>query len=345
MADDSSRAVEERHLHKLTQHSEGPEMAESHAPHPVPAPAILSDARLGGRGHAGLRSAAVQRMQQTLGNRATRQLVQRAARQSSLPEPGEDVGARIQARTGGGSALDAGVQRQLEHGLGSDLSGVRVHTDAEADHLARSVDSVAFTTGSNIFFRSGMYNPGTDEGLHLLAHEATHTVQQAAGPVAGTPTTGGVAVSDPGDSFEQSANAAAGRVLAGAAPTPAQTMRAGTSPTVQRQSEDEEPVQTMRDGAGAAVQRAEEDEEPVQAMRTGTYATVQREGAAYVPVQAMRTGTYAAVQREGEEEEPMQTMRTDSYAAVQRAEEEEEPVQALRTDSYAVQRQSEEEEI
>jgi hypothetical protein len=72
----------------------------------------------------------------------------------------------------------------LEAGLGADLSSVRVHTGGEADHLARSVDAVAFTTGSAIFFRSGAYNPGTSVGLHLLAHEATHTMQQAAGPVA-----------------------------------------------------------------------------------------------------------------------------------------------------------------
>src|SRR5438874_41382 len=83
-------------------------------------------------------------------------------------------------------------------GLEADLSNVRVQTDGEADHLARSVDAVAFTTGSDIFFQSGTYNPGTSEGLHLLAHEATHAVQQAQGPVAGTPVTGGVALSDPG---------------------------------------------------------------------------------------------------------------------------------------------------
>ena len=175
----------------------------------------------------------------------TMRAVQRTAAAPAAPV--ENVGERIQARAGGGSALDAGVQGQLEQGLGADMSGVRVHTDGEADHLARSVDSVAFTTGQDIFFRSGAYNPGTTDGMHLLAHEATHTVQQAQGPVAGTPTAGGVSVSDPSDSFERAAEQSAAQVAAGT--------------TAQRQAapeeEQEEPaVQTSRDSqATPAVQR------------------------------------------------------------------------------------------
>jgi hypothetical protein len=124
----------------------------------------------------------------------------------------DNIGARIRAAVGGGSALDGGVRRTLEAGLGAGLSGVRVHTSGEADHLSRSVQAVAFTTGADIFFRSGAYNPSTPGGLHLLAHEAAHTVQQAQGPVAGTPHPGGVSISDPSDSFERAAEAVAARV-------------------------------------------------------------------------------------------------------------------------------------
>ena len=45
--------------------------------------------------------------------------------------------------------------------------------------------------------------------MRLLAHEATHAVQQAAGPVAGTPSPSGGVISDPGDSFERAAEQAA----------------------------------------------------------------------------------------------------------------------------------------
>lgn len=90
---------------------------------------------------------------------------------------------RVQARQGGGEPLPVAVQRHLEAGLNADLSRVRVHHDAEADGLARSVGAKAFTTGADIYFRRGLYDPTTPEGLALTAHEATHTVQQAQGKV------------------------------------------------------------------------------------------------------------------------------------------------------------------
>jgi len=150
---------------------------------------------------------------------------------ASAPATGdqEDIGARIRAARGGGSALDSGVRRTLETGLGASLSGVRVHTGVQADHLSRSVQAVAFTTGSDIFFRSGAYNPSTPGGLRLLAHEATHTVQQAAGPVAGTPHPGGVSISGPADSFERAAEASAARVTAGVTGQAAQRAAIGST--------------------------------------------------------------------------------------------------------------------
>ncbi|WP_245557534.1 DUF4157 domain-containing protein [Deinococcus peraridilitoris] len=90
---------------------------------------------------------------------------------------------RIQARRGAGNPLPEAVQRHLAQELNYDLSAVRIHADSEADILAKSVHAVAFTTGSDIFFRAGTYNPNTPGGLELLAHEVTHTVQQRQGRV------------------------------------------------------------------------------------------------------------------------------------------------------------------
>jgi len=90
---------------------------------------------------------------------------------------------RIQARRGAGSPLPAAIQRHLERGLNHDLSRVRIHTDSESDTLAKQVNALAFTTGSDIFFRAGQYQPNTRSGLELMAHEVTHTVQQAKGKV------------------------------------------------------------------------------------------------------------------------------------------------------------------
>jgi hypothetical protein len=114
----------------------------------------------------------------------------------------------------GGHPLEGRVQRRLERGLGANLSAVCVHRDANASTLAHSVHALAFTTGRDIFFRSGMY-PDTRQGMSLLAHEATHTLQQAEGPVSGTPGAGGINISHPGDRFERAASSAARRVAAG----------------------------------------------------------------------------------------------------------------------------------
>ena len=95
----------------------------------------------------------------------------------------QPVVQRIQARRGAGSPLPEAVQRHLEQGLNHDLGAVRIHDDAEADKLATSVSATAFTTGTDIFFRAGRYQPNTRSGLELLAHEVTHTVQQSKGMV------------------------------------------------------------------------------------------------------------------------------------------------------------------
>ncbi|WP_241900092.1 eCIS core domain-containing protein [Deinococcus sp. UR1] len=98
-------------------------------------------------------------------------------------EATQPVLQRIQARRGGGSPLPEAVRRHLEQGLNHDLSRVRIHDDAEADKLAKGVHAIAFTTGTDIFFRSGRFDPNTQSGLELLAHEVTHTVQQSQGRV------------------------------------------------------------------------------------------------------------------------------------------------------------------
>jgi hypothetical protein len=77
---------------------------------------------------------------------------------------------------------------------------VRVHNDGTADALARSVSARAFTVGSDLYFASGEYRPGSSDGDHLLAHELTHVVQQR-----GAPANGPLTVSKPGDSLETEA--------------------------------------------------------------------------------------------------------------------------------------------
>jgi len=173
-------------------------------------PHLLRGSGLGHSANVSVRIAAMQNAQRTYGNRAVQRYLSQQT-ESAKPES-DDIATRIGAKSGGGSPIHPGTLALIEESLGADLSGVRVHTDAEADTLARSVDSIAFTSGQDIFFRSGAYDPQSGAGLRLLAHEATHTVQQAQGPVEGTPSEGGVSISDPSDSFEQEAERVADKV-------------------------------------------------------------------------------------------------------------------------------------
>ncbi|NER38956.1 MAG: DUF4157 domain-containing protein [Oscillatoria sp. SIO1A7] len=85
----------------------------------------------------------------------------------------------IQQAKGSGSPLPKPLRSKMEQAFGgADFGGVKVHTGAEGDMLNRSIQARAFTTGRDIFFRQGEYNPTSHKGQGLLAHELTHVVQQ-----------------------------------------------------------------------------------------------------------------------------------------------------------------------
>ena len=153
--------------------------------------------------------------------------------QNDTAAPTANIGSRIQSRLGNGMPLETQTQEHFSGALGHDFSQVRIHHDAEADHLNKAVSARAFTTGQDIFFRQGTYNPNSSDGMKLLAHELTHTVQQAQGPVSGTPTSGGFSLSDPGDSFEQEASATAATMMRG--DQVQLDARATRTPSIQRQ--------------------------------------------------------------------------------------------------------------
>ena len=66
----------------------------------------------------------------------------------------------------------------MEYHFGRDFSGVRVHVGEQAARSARSVNALAYTVGNHVVFGYGMYNPQSEQGHHLLAHELAHVVQQ-----------------------------------------------------------------------------------------------------------------------------------------------------------------------
>ena len=120
---------------------------------------------------------------------------------SSIP----DVEAAIAAASGGGQPLrHAASPSASAAAYGQSLGDVRVHNDEHAAALSRAVSARAFTVGSDIFFGRASTGRTRPAGVELLAHELAHVVQQR-----GAPNTGPLMVSQPGDTLEREAEAAA----------------------------------------------------------------------------------------------------------------------------------------
>lgn len=105
---------------------------------------------------------------------------------ATTPQPAGD--ARPTARVAGlpevlasamtsGTPLAPGIRARVEPVLGADLTGVRVHTGPAAAEAAASVGARAFTIGSDVVLGAGE----SATNAELLAHEATHVVQQSGG--------------------------------------------------------------------------------------------------------------------------------------------------------------------
>ena len=120
-------------------------------------------------------------LQRTVGNQALGRML-RVQRQeedeelqmkpSSIMGGGEispDIEDGIQRAEGGGRPLSPQIRTPMEQNFGADFSGVKIHTDGQSDQLNQSIQARAFTTGRDIFFRDGAYNPDSSSGQELLA--------------------------------------------------------------------------------------------------------------------------------------------------------------------------------
>ena len=107
--------------------------------------------------------------------------IQRQMIEGSKPNVQADFETSLNQAKGGGSSLDKAFREKVEPEMGADFSDVKVHSGSEADKLSKEIQAKAFTTGQDIFFRQGEYEPGSRGGQELLAHELTHVVQQNQG--------------------------------------------------------------------------------------------------------------------------------------------------------------------
>ena len=81
------------------------------------------------------------------------------------------------ARRSQAAPLDSSLLAFFEPRFGRSFRDVRLHTGAQADAAARSLDAIAFTRGSDIAFRAGYAPAQSPSGWHVLAHELAHVAQ------------------------------------------------------------------------------------------------------------------------------------------------------------------------
>jgi hypothetical protein len=126
-----------------------------------------------------------------------------------------------------GRPLDPHVRSEMEERFGTDFSGVRIHTDQNADILARTVNANAFTIGQNIAFADDRFDPASPSGQKLLAHELAHAVQQK--NVRSIPHET-IPITKPDHTSEREADAAAVRFASGLTDQPSPPLSAAVSP-------------------------------------------------------------------------------------------------------------------
>jgi len=116
-------------------------------------------------------------------------VVQRAAARAPAPptpQPAaENVAdaateAAVKAELSGGAPMAADVAGFFGRRFGANFGDVRIHTDDKAANLATRLGARAFTYGRHVFFNGGQYNPDSEDGTKLIAHELAHTIQQSA---------------------------------------------------------------------------------------------------------------------------------------------------------------------
>ncbi|MDN3581246.1 eCIS core domain-containing protein [Mucilaginibacter flavus] len=88
------------------------------------------------------------------------------------------LSSRITSSMGTGQPMDAGTRAFMEARFGNDFGDVEIHNNNESARMSKALNAKAFTIKNSIYFNDGHYQPQTDTGKHLLAHELTHVVQQ-----------------------------------------------------------------------------------------------------------------------------------------------------------------------
>jgi hypothetical protein len=86
--------------------------------------------------------------------------------------------SRLQGTMAGGSPMDRNLLGYMESRFDVDFSAVRFHNDQQSAQLCNEIGAQAFAYKNHVYFNRGKYNPDSDKGRFLIAHELTHVIQQ-----------------------------------------------------------------------------------------------------------------------------------------------------------------------
>ena len=129
---------------------------------------------------------------------------------SSTPAP-----LQLPGLDSGGTPLPSTLRQRLEPMFGTGFQQVRIHNDSSSHRAARDLRANAFTWGQHIHFGAGRFDPASRDGLHLLAHELSHTVQQRG--IAPLAAADSIEIDAPDAPMERQADATADAIVAGQA--------------------------------------------------------------------------------------------------------------------------------
>jgi hypothetical protein len=107
-------------------------------------------------------------------------LLRKPAAEQDDPDATPALESKLASSRGVGSPLPADTNASMSTAMGADFSNVRIHTDGSSANMNRELNAQAFTHGSDIYFNQGKYDPNSESGQKLLAHELTHVIQQGA---------------------------------------------------------------------------------------------------------------------------------------------------------------------
>lgn len=196
--------------------------------------------------------------QQQVGNQIVQRALDKDARRKRLTDEqgnlAPEITSQIQQKRGGGSPLPENIQKEAAKKLGRSFKDVRIHTDESADTLSRTINARAFTIGKDIFFKNGVFAPGSGAGRETIIHELTHFVQQGGGKGGAS---GALKLGGRDTAQEKEADRMGKKHAAAVSAAPAGA--------VQRESEEEELQMQPAEEEELQMQAAEEDELQMQA--------------------------------------------------------------------------------